>query len=433
MTSRQTDPVREDGLPELPLDELIASAEAAQDALHAPIASRKGRFEHALKETAWPADPPEPAEAAAGEAPEAAEEEDEAPPKRHPLLRAFGCIALVLITLVFLFVIAVDRYFAYHNKRGKEQLVVNPDNVSIHPPTDEEKTVTVAEDGKTVTYKGSKYRLNENLATILFMGIDRTNLTDVELYGSGGQADSVLLIVLDTKTGVTKIINISREAYADIELFSGEGQSLGFSRRQLCLAYAYGDGREQSCENMVRAVSRLLYDMPVMKYIALDMEGVVTANDAIGGVTLTSLNDMKMPDGRYVHAGDEITLRGENCERYIRKRETQELDSNGDRMARHVQYVRAFSSTLMQQAGSDFRVITNLYDKVTPYLVSDLDTSDVVFLAQWFVEHRPDFQVLNIDGTYDLLEVSGKENAVYYLDETSLFETVLDVFYLPVE
>lgn len=438
MTNQRIDPTDaapDDALPELPLEELIAAAEQAQDTLSTPTEHGRGRFEQGGQKKKPPREFSEaaPAEETPDRPPEAEEDEEDEPPRKHRLwLRIPLCLLLVLAMLIAGFAIAVDRYFSYHGKRGKEQLTLHPDNVTLEVPV-ENKNVSVADDGTTVTYQGQKYRINDSLITLLFMGVDRKNMDDVSVYGTSGQADSVLLVVLDTVRGTSRILNISRDTYAEIQLYSGGGQALGFAKRQICLAYAYGDGREKSCENMLTAVSKLLYGIPVTKYVALDMEGVLAANDAVGGVTLSALQDIKMPDGRVVHEGEEIRLRGEYCERYLRARSKEEISSNRDRMERQIQYVRVFSSMLKQKAGSDYHVITALFDEISPYMVSNLDTSDVIFLAQTYVDMNPNFEVLSIDGHYDMLTVDDHENAVYYLDETSLFETILELFYLPVD
>ena len=55
----------------------------------------------------------------------------------------------------------------------------------------------------------------------------------------------------------------------------------------LGLAYAYGNGKDTSCQYMVDAVSRLFYGIPVNGYAAFNMETIAALNDAVGGVTVT--------------------------------------------------------------------------------------------------------------------------------------------------
>lgn len=77
----------------------------------------------------------------------------------------------------------------------------------------------------------------------------------------------------------------------DIDLYTVGGEFVRTENMQLCLAYAYGDGGTSSCENVTTAISRILANVPVEKYFALDLSGIAPLNDAVGGVTVTSLYD----------------------------------------------------------------------------------------------------------------------------------------------
>ena len=48
---------------------------------------------------------------------------------------------------------------------------------------------------------------------------------------------------------------------------------------QLCLSYAYGDGKAKSAENTANSISRILYVVPITKYFALDLNGIAHLND----------------------------------------------------------------------------------------------------------------------------------------------------------
>lgn len=366
------------------------------------------------------------------------DEEPEVQSPRRKLLRILLCVGLSLVLLVCITVFAADRWLHSMYERGREQLKVEAENVEIRLPTEEEpqkeKRIIVHDDGKTVKYDGHTYKFNKNLSTVLLMGIDRRDLDKDEKIGNGGQADVLMLLALNTETGEAKLLNIPRDTYTEFTLYTADNAYVGYEKHQICIAYAYGDGRETSCENTVSAVQNLLYGIPISKYLAIDLDGLSVANDAIGGVTLNSLEDLKMPDGRWISAGQEITLHGDYLERYIRAR-GDEVDANVLRMARQEQYVKAFARQLVQMARKDFSVVTELYNQVSPYFVSTLDLSDAVFLAQTYLDFGLNIQTYSYDGTYDLLlNARGtKYNSVYYPDEDSLFECVLDVFYIQVD
>ncbi len=287
------------------------------------------------------------------------------------------------------------------------------------------ETVLVYDDGTAVVYNGHTYRLNQNLTTILFMGIDREITEQTKLHGRGGQSDVILLIGMDTKTGKINILNISREAYAQVQVFAGDGKPIGSQWLQICLAYAYGDGRELSCENAKRAVSRLLYDLEISSYLAVDIDGITQANEAVGGVTVESLIEFKTQEGRLVRQGDRIELHGSNLERYIRRR-GQEIDANAPRMERQKQYLTEFSKVVVQKTRGDLTFPATLFSSLAPYMVTDLEISDVTALANCYISNNSQINFCSVSGRYDILNGT----SVCYLDEIDLFEAILQVFYL---
>ena len=286
----------------------------------------------------------------------------------------------------------------------------------------------VLDDGTTIIYNGHTYRLNKNLATVLFLGIDQTITEEDTLYGAGGQCDVILLAGMDTKTGEATLLNISREAYAQVEVFSASGIYMETRYEQLALAYAYGNGRDTSCENAERAVSRLLYGLPIGSYVAIDMDGVLEANEAVGGVTLSSLIDYEGPDGISFQKGKKVELHGKTAERYIRYR-SHNLYGNVNRMERQKQYLTEFSKQVVKQSKKNITFPVKLFSSLSSYMATSLTVPDVTFLSRCFLKNGAHFTFRSVGGNYDLLNGS----AVCYLDEVDLFEAILQVFYVQVD
>ena len=301
------------------------------------------------------------------------------------------------------------------------------DQSEVQIPDLPDNPVVPLDDGSSVLYQGHTYRLNRDLVTLLFLGIDR-NLEDDKLIGEAGQSDVMLLIGLDTKTGQTTVLNISREANAQVDIYSVDGYYVETRNEQITLAFAYGDGREGSCENTLRSVSRLLYGLPISSYLALDMNGIQAANEAVGHVKLNSLIDVNMPDGTTVKKGDLIELQGQNLDRYIRTR-TQEIDANAQRMVRQKQFVTEFSKLAVSKSKRNLSYPVELFSALAPYMVTDLEMADVTFLSSAFLSHSAHFSFRDLTGSFGKLNGS----TIFYPDETDLFEAVLQVFYTRVD
>ena len=278
-------------------------------------------------------------------------------------------------------------------------------------------------DGTTIVYQGHTYELNRNLTTVLLLGIDHT-IQDETLPGNGGQSDVILLAGLDTVTGEANLLEISREANAEVDVYSISNRFIETRFEQITLAYAYGNGRDTSCENTVRAVSRLLFGLPISAYLAIDLDGLMEANEVIGGVTVKSLIDVQLPDGTNVKEGDMVELHGKNLERYIRTR-TEALDGNQKRMERQKQFLLEFTKQAVARAKENLTFPVELFSALSPYTVTNLDISDVTFISSVFLNHGAQFNLRTIQGTLEQYN----ESSIYYLDEVDLFEAVLQVFY----
>ena len=349
----------------------------------------------------------------------------------HRPKRSAGRKLLTVLLVIALVIGCLGIGVLWTLSRGKRNMTADYEKAQIALPTDDERIVS-DDAGQTVRYNGKLYRFNPNLTTILFLGIDREDLELAEQTGDGGQADVIMLVVEDTETGRMKILNISRDTYAEYMRYTKDGVAVDYEKLQICLSYAYGDGRELSCENTKEAVQKLLYGMPISRYIAMDMDGVVAANEAVGGVELESMIDLQRNDGSKAQAGERITLHDREVISYLRHR-GHDIDGNNRRIERGKQYASRFAATAVQQVKSDFGVIAKLYRTVMPYVVTDLELGDLAYLAQIYIKCGVAFEFRNISGEMDWLPNQyGNDVAVLYPDEDQLFETILDLFYTEV-
>lgn len=277
-----------------------------------------------------------------------------------------------------------------------------------------------ADDGLTVEYQGRTYRYNENVVSIVVMGYDRRQ--DVSVTGEAGQADAIIVVALDTQTGEMRVVGVPRDTMVDVDENVGEA-FIGQDKMQIALAFSYGDGYETSARNVVRAVSRVLYNMPMNYYFSLNMQGVGPINDAMGGVTLTPL--ATIPSTGIVE-GSTMTLYGNNAMRYVQYRDTSQLDSSLQRQARQSQYLQAFFSQAVSNAAGDPGVLVGLYQTALQYSTTNLGLEEFSYLASVLLSHgMSQLEVTTLGGE----AVKGEQYVEYHLDQTSVYETVLDVFY----
>lgn len=332
-------------------------------------------------------------------------------------------VLVILCVLIVILVGALGFYISMRNK-GEMQLKENKAEQEITAPVD----VELEEQGKFVVYKGKKYCYNENNVNILCMGVDKSiQETGTDNIGENGQADALILAVLDSETGHLSLVNISRDAMVDVNRYNVKGQYLGTDNMQLCLAYSYGDGKEQSCTNTMESVSRLLYGMPINAYAAIDYSAISILNDAVGGVTVDVLEDLTLSDAS-LKQGTTVTLKGEQAHSYVRSRNTEILDSNNMRMNRQKQYLDAFIQKAISETKSDITLPVSLYNSISEYMVTNISSSEITYLASLLIEN-------GITGG-DMITVQGevrqgKKYAEFIPDDEKLYELILNVFYKP--
>lgn len=331
----------------------------------------------------------------------------------------------VLLGILIFLIIAVAALFAAYKISkylGKKDFLKNNENVSIDTIDDAE----TEDDGLTVIYNGKKYTYNKNLISIVFLGIDKSEL-GTETAGSGGQADAVYIFTYNINNGECCLIPVSRETMTDVRLYSASGKEMGLENMQLCLAYGYGDGKELSCNNTLESLSRIFYNLPFTSYVSINWDAIGPLNDAIGGVTLTSLEDIST-DRSTIQKGDTVSLMGNDAWSYVKYRDTSKLESNASRLNRQKQYINAYMSKLIPMAKQDFTVITDIINTADDYMYSNLTTNQLVYIASEILPNvysSKDITFVSIDGKTK----QGETYAEFYPDETSLYETILNIFY----
>lgn len=324
-------------------------------------------------------------------------------------------IFIVLIAIIFAAVAIIGGTYLYMREKGHNTLVVEPAN-----PKYEE----------TIIYNGHTYVYDKNKVAFAFIGVDQENITPDEdtLIGNSGQADTDIVGVIDTNTGEISVITIPRDTMVDIDLYTVGGEFVRTENMQLCLAYAYGDGGTSSCENVTTAISRILANVPVEKYFALDLSGIAPLNDAVGGVTVTSLYDFPAEG---VYKGDTVTIRGDFAETYVRQRNMDSIDASLNRTERQTQYIKAYVEQLRKAVTSDFSVVSQLYNTASEYSQTNISLSEVTYLASVVLSNGvSDFTQYTLEGEMRASDTATEDVfAEYYVDEDSVMDVVVNCFY----
>ncbi len=350
------------------------------------------------------------------------------PKKPRSVKRTILRVLLIfLIVILSLALIATGTVLVLHHI-GKQQMLDNQNAVLTAPQElIDDDSVAISSDGRTVTYNGETYVFNENRTNILCVGTDKEALgTEGDVIGTGGQADAIFILSIDTETGAIDAVAIPRDTLVDVDIYNADGQFVRTENTQICLSFAYGDGKDSSCLNTVKSASRLFYGIPINTYAAIDLSAIVTLNDAVGGVPVTLSGDFKRENGTIAKAGQTITLVGKEAEWFVRHRDVEVLDSNMARMERQKQYLTSFFSKAISAASEDIGVPLELFDKVSGSSVTNLNSSRITYLATTLVTNHQPLVFHSVAGEV----VKGEDGyAEYKADYKTLYEKVLSVFY----
>lgn len=318
---------------------------------------------------------------------------------------------------------------AYHIIRITGRDAINQNISTETNRMDSKDDIEEADDSDVIRYHGKKYRYNDQLTTVLCMGIDQDSkeITKYEgVSGKSGQADTIFLLVIDQVQKKLQVIGLSRDTMTDIKIFDYRGNYLATAENHLGLAYCFGDGKETSCQYMVDAVSNLFYGIPINAYVAINMEAFVRLNDSVGGVSVTVPEDLTQAHPKLIK-GKTVTLKGMEALIFMRHRDTSVADSNSTRMLRQKQYIVNFVKKAAEEVKKDLTLPVSIYNSLSKEMVTDVSLSEIVYLAPKMTDMTLD------EDSIMMLKGEAVQGSVYdeiYVDDDALYELILDVFYI---
>lgn len=340
--------------------------------------------------------------------------------KKNKVFVFFATLGTTIVSLLLIVAIVLGVLLL----NGKNTMV----NTNENTPVQEQLPSNTQVEDDYIVYNGEKYKYNNKVTTILFAGIDKTTDEHIDgLLGTAGQADAIFVMALNTETGKYKLMAVSRDTMVDVNVCDSLGNFKGTEKMQICLAHAYGDGKETSNENLKRSVSRLFFGIPVNAYMTIDLDAIPVLNDAVGGVTVNVIEDLSDKDPELVK-GATVTLKGKQAETYVRTRDVYgDENQNNLRMERQKSYINSFINQTLKMTKEDISTPVNLYNSITDYTRTDIDASKITYLASVFLQNgfSADEDMIKVPGE----TVLGEKYAEYYTDTDEFFKIILDTYY----
>jgi len=326
------------------------------------------------------------------------------------------CMLLIIILIIVLSVLG-GGYYLLSQKNAS-----SPQNGGQN--SDSRNQTDLSQNSDIVEYKGETYKYNDHLSNYLFLGIDTREAVDTyQSQADAGQADAIFLVSMDRATEKIKVLFIPRDSMTRIEVFNPYGQSLGETTDHLNIQYAFGDGKEKSCELMKTAVSDMLDGLPIQGYCSMNMDGISVITDFVGGIQLTIPDDSLADVNPEYKKGAVVDITGETAEQFVRYRDIDKTQSALVRQERQKTFLQALVQKAHEKAGEDAGFVTGLYDSVKSYTVTNMGNDIFAKLLAASQNGITDTETVPGEGTH------GENFDEYHIDEDALSDLIISMFY----
>jgi len=353
--------------------------------------------------------------------------------RRNPVFVLISVFAVLLLAVVLLVVIlyGVARMMMASGERNLREITI------YHSMTLDTEAAAPTEESDYawkegwVRYQDRVYEYNENILTFLLLGIDKMEKVSPNPdQVSGGQADTIFLLVVNPDTKQLSLIGVNRDTMVDVRMVGvgSEGEDLIY-QAQLAIQHGFGDGMEQSCELTRDAVSELFYQLPIHGYASFNMGGVAVLNDTLGGVDLPVMGEDMTGFRENWTEGTWLHLMGMDAFEYVHYRDPDLFESSRMRLERQKQYLAAFGQKAVEATGKDLTLPMTLYQKLKDYIVTDIGMEEIAYLAGELISYQFDSsQIYTLEGT-----TKKGDFEEFYPDKRALKELILNLFYREVE
>ncbi len=283
-----------------------------------------------------------------------------------------------------------------------------------------------ADKTKVITRDGVNYFPRQDITVLMVLGIDQYGpVESSNYYRNEGSADSIMLLIFDETNKECSVLYLDRDTMVNMDVLGVQGDYAGTTYGQLALAHTYGNGLEDSSENMKNTLMKFIHGLTIDYYVAMNMDVIPIVNDAVGGVTVTVVDDFSNVNPSITMG--ELTLTGDQVIDFVRTRKNVGDQRNVTRMERQKQYVNGFLNALYQKEHEDLEFAVKLYDKVSAYIVSDCSVSTFSSMLERYADYTikeavsPAGESLVVDGHYE-----------FHVDEEKLDELIVELFYAPI-
>ncbi|MEJ7421425.1 LCP family protein [Staphylococcus haemolyticus] len=240
--------------------------------------------------------------------------------------------------------------------------------------------------------------------TVVLYGIDDDAERQQENLGQ--RSDSIVLMSINPEDKKTVMVSVPRDTRAKIV---GHGTT-----EKINHAYAYG-GPKMAVNSLEK-----LMDVPVDHYISIDMDGVKTVVDELGGVTITSNGSFITKDSTNTYQftkGEQYKMDGKKALAYMRSRKEDGAGGDEGRQLRQQQVITAVAREAFSV--NSVTKLNGIFKAAQDNLKTDLNFVQLNRFKSDYDKAQDNVKRLTINGQNTL----GDDNLYYfYPDKNSLKE-----------
>ncbi len=239
-----------------------------------------------------------------------------------------------------------------------------------------------------------------------------------------GRADVITLLVIDREKNTYALLPIDRDTITAVDSLDENGNYLATTDIQLALAYECADGKEQSCENTMKAVSNLLHDQYIDEYAVLSQDAIKKINNMVGGVTVKIKDDFSQSD-KSLKKGETVKLSDDQAAHFVHDRMNVGDGSNECRMRRQNDYLKDLKKKVGEKTDKNPGFPLQAYKNLDDYMVTSIASNDASKITKAVLKNK-------YLGTF---KIKGKTKVddygynAFYPDKNSLNEVVRKLFY----
>lgn len=276
---------------------------------------------------------------------------------------------------------------------------------------------------KTITRDGVKYFPRQDITVMMVLGIDQYGpVASSNYYRNEGSADSIMLLIFDETNEECTVLYLNRDTMVDMDVLGVKGEYAGTRYGQLALSHTYGQGLNDSAENVKSTIMKFLPGLTIDYYVAMNMDAIPVLNDAVGGVTVNVVDDFSKVNPSITMG--QLTLQGDQVIDFVRTRKDVGDQKNVTRMQRQKEYVDNFLKALYKKEHENIDFLVEAYEQVAPYIVTDCSVNTLSGMLDRYVDYAikevvsPEGENIVADGHYE-----------FHADEEALDQLIVRLFY----